>query len=267
IVLDVGCRSGLLSFLACKAGAARVFAVGNALCASSVAKALVGHENAKAFRPLPGCISQTTLPTAKVDIIVSEWMGDSRLLCCSHGLLADSLYSQVSYARDKWLVPGGRIIPNHVSLFIQGISDHARTVVEANSRPLSLVDDYADASKVMTDKYLLTTIDLMSAKPDDEFIKTKFKLRAVKSGSVAACLLVQEVASIDAQGRLKKLFSNGPKHPRTYMKQTVLFLDVESIAVNERNLLSGRFCLALSNFAPRGVEYSLAISKLRPHNL
>lgn len=77
IVMDVGCRSGLLSHLAVEAGAIKVFAVGNMQSASNVAKVLEHGEKAEVFEPLTGSINQIKLPCGlkKVDIIVSEWMG------------------------------------------------------------------------------------------------------------------------------------------------------------------------------------------------
>lgn len=77
IVMDVGCRSGLLSHLAVEAGAIKVFAVGNMKSARNVAKTLAHGEKAEVFEPLAGSISQIKLPCGlkKVDIIVSEWMG------------------------------------------------------------------------------------------------------------------------------------------------------------------------------------------------
>ncbi|KAH8360079.1 hypothetical protein KR093_010640, partial [Drosophila rubida] len=259
IVLDVGCRSGLLSYLACEAGAARVYAVGNPTTARYVTKALAGSEKAEVFLAPRGDISQIRLPCAKVDIIVSEWMG--------YGLLADSLYLQVTYARDKYLVPGGYIIPSHVSLYIRGICGHPRHVDEENECTVQMVDEYVDASTLMTHKYLLKTVDLKVVNKDEEFIKTQFKLRTLKSGIVDACLLHMEVASVGVDGTVQKLFSNSPEKLRTYMKQTVLFLDEDSMEVTERDTLGGRFSLVLSNYAPRGVEYSLAMYKYIPYNL
>lgn len=76
-MLDVGCRSGLLSILAVEAGAVKVFAIGNMQSAKRVAKVLENGEKAEIFEPLTGCLTQVVLPCGlrKVDIIVSEWMG------------------------------------------------------------------------------------------------------------------------------------------------------------------------------------------------
>lgn len=45
---------------------------------------------------LKGKIEEIELPVAKVDIIISEWMG--------YFLLFENMLNSVLYARDKWLV-------------------------------------------------------------------------------------------------------------------------------------------------------------------
>ncbi|XP_032596508.1 protein arginine N-methyltransferase 1 isoform X2 [Drosophila grimshawi] len=145
IVMDVGCRSGLLSLLAVEAGAVKVFAVGNMRSARYVTKALGHGENAEVFEPLKGCISQIRLPCGlkKVDIIVSEWMG--------HALFADSLFRQMLEARDKWLARGGHIFPNVANLYIHGIAQSARQTMNKNLRPVLLTDEYVNQQSVITE--------------------------------------------------------------------------------------------------------------------
>lgn len=43
-----------------------------------------------------------------VDVLVSEWMG--------YCLLYESMLSSVLYARDRWLKPGGAILPNTATM-------------------------------------------------------------------------------------------------------------------------------------------------------
>jgi protein arginine N-methyltransferase 1 len=56
---------------------------------------------------LKGKIEELELPVAKVDIIISEWMG--------YFLLFENMLNTVLYARDKWLVS---IIYNPNLLFV-----------------------------------------------------------------------------------------------------------------------------------------------------
>ncbi len=56
-----------------------------------------------------------TLPVDKVDIIISEWMG--------YFLFYESMLDTVIYARDKWLVPGGIVMPDKATLSLCAIED------------------------------------------------------------------------------------------------------------------------------------------------
>ena len=65
-----------------------------------------------------GCVGQVEeiqLPVEKVDCIISEWMG--------YFLFYESMLDTVLYARDKWLVPGGIILPDKATLSVVGIED------------------------------------------------------------------------------------------------------------------------------------------------
>jgi hypothetical protein len=51
----------------------------------------------------------------QVDIIISEWMG--------YFLLYESMLNTVLFARDKWLAPGGMILPDKAVLHVVAIED------------------------------------------------------------------------------------------------------------------------------------------------
>jgi len=60
-------------------------------------------------------MEEVVLPVEKVDIIISEWMG--------YFLLYESMLDCVLFARDKYLVPGGKILPDRCSMHVAGIED------------------------------------------------------------------------------------------------------------------------------------------------
>ena len=64
---------------------------------------------------IKGKVEDIELPVDKVDVIISEWMG--------YFLLYESMLDTVLYARDKWLVPGGVILPDKTSLYLCAIED------------------------------------------------------------------------------------------------------------------------------------------------
>ena len=51
----------------------------------------------------------------QVDIIISEWMG--------YFLLYESMLDTVLFARDKWLCPGGLLLPDKCTLSVVAIED------------------------------------------------------------------------------------------------------------------------------------------------
>ena len=64
---------------------------------------------------IKGKVEEIELPVEKVDIIISEWMG--------YFLLYESMLDTVIYARDKWLVEGGVMMPDKATLYIAAIED------------------------------------------------------------------------------------------------------------------------------------------------
>lgn len=63
---------------------------------------------------LKGKVEELDLPVAKVDIIISEWMG--------YFLLFENMLDTVLYARDKWLVSCSFFPPFHSLEFHQFVA-------------------------------------------------------------------------------------------------------------------------------------------------
>jgi protein arginine N-methyltransferase 1 len=110
-VLDFGCGTGILSFFAHRAGAARVYAVDRSRFirgAQAVAQAN-GFSRIEFFHG-----EDVTLPTP-VDVLVSEWMG--------HFVFNESMLEPLVGMRDRYLAPGGVMIPRKLSLHAGVITD------------------------------------------------------------------------------------------------------------------------------------------------
>ena len=139
-VLDVGTGTGILSLLAARAGAGRVFAVEKTSIAR-VARRMVAHNGvADRVHVVQGDIHTVSLP-AKVDVIVSEWLG-------TIGVDENLLYP-VLVARDRWLKPGGRMLPCRVAAWMAPIA-HRRLdddMTYLRGRPLDVdLGPIADAA-------------------------------------------------------------------------------------------------------------------------
>jgi precorrin-6B methylase 2 len=108
-VLDVGAGSGVLSLFAAQAGARTVYAVEHTDIAELAQRIVAENGFGDRIHVLRDDMEAIELP-GKVDIIVSEWLGGYAL--------DENLLPIVLLARDRWLKPGGRMIPQVVTSYI-----------------------------------------------------------------------------------------------------------------------------------------------------
>lgn len=184
----------------------------------------------------------------------------------------DSLFKEVIFAREKWLVKGGFIIPNVAQLFVCGIADHPRKTVEVNilpqsdypdrsymvREPVSLIEDYVAKKQLITEKYLLKTIDLCTAHINDESFRVPFKLRGLRDSQLGAVVLYSDIGLCRPRGKFRLMFSTGPKRPRTYVRQTILFMD-NPVEVAKCELVIGELGMYYKPDEHREVEYSFSL--------
>lgn len=109
VVLDLGCGSGILSFFACQAGAARVYAI-DQTHAADVASLLARHNGlGDRITVLHGEAKTLELPE-RADVLLSETLGVSGL--------DEGIAEIVADARNRFLKPDARIVPQHVAVWI-----------------------------------------------------------------------------------------------------------------------------------------------------
>ncbi len=122
VVLDVGAGSGILSVFAARAGAARVYAVERTSAAVLAQELAAANGVAEIVQVIHGDVTDVELPEP-VDVIVSEWLGGFGI---DEGMLAP-----VIAARDRWLKPGGIMIPRLVTAWAALVHDrHLGEMVE-----------------------------------------------------------------------------------------------------------------------------------------
>ncbi|CAL9760279.1 probable protein arginine N-methyltransferase 6.2 [Musa acuminata AAA Group] len=113
VVLDVGCGTGILAIFCAFAGARRVYAVDASEIAVQASEVVKENNLSDKVTVLLGRVEDVSIDE-KVDVIVSEWMG--------YILLYESMLPSIIFARDKWLKPGGLILPSHASLYMAPVT-------------------------------------------------------------------------------------------------------------------------------------------------
>ena len=114
VVLDVGAGSGILSVFAARAGAGRVYAVERTSVAVLAQELAAANGTGDVVRVIHGDVMDVELPEG-VDVIVSEWLGGFGV---DEGMLPP-----VIVARDRWLKPGGVMIPRLVKAWTALVHD------------------------------------------------------------------------------------------------------------------------------------------------
>lgn len=131
VVLDIGAGTGLLSMFAAQAGARKVYAVERTAIAETARLLIEENGLSDRIEVIQNDIDAVDLPE-QVDVIVSEWLGGYAL--------DENLLPIVIRARDRWLRPGGAMIPQSVVSIMVPAHDtlHQQDVDFWNSYPYGL---------------------------------------------------------------------------------------------------------------------------------
>ncbi len=114
VVLDAGAGTGIMGILAALSGAKKVYCV-EVSSIAEMARALVKQNGLEdRVEVIRGDVAQIALPEP-VDVIVGEWMG-------CYGV-DENLLSPLLVARDRWLKPGGRLLPETLSAWLAPVED------------------------------------------------------------------------------------------------------------------------------------------------
>ena len=114
VVVDVGAGSGILSFFAARAGAAKVYAI-EASTIAEVCRSLVAANGlSSVIEVVHGTVEGVELPE-QADILISEPMG----FMLFHEQMLDSFV----LAREKFLRPGGKVFPTKGTMYCGPVCD------------------------------------------------------------------------------------------------------------------------------------------------
>ena len=238
VVLDVGCGTGILSLFAAKAGARLVIGVDASDILQSARKVVEANGMQDRIK-----LVQSTLETLdlapllpegveKVDVIISEWMG--------YLLLYESMLPSVLFARDRWLAPGGHLLPSSCEMRISA-SSHDRlafwgevygydmSAVREEARKETLADaavELVPAASLLSPSAAFRSVHMAQAQDAELDFTTDFALAASTPGTLR-CFAVHFDTLFDLQpvGGQTSSFSTAPDCPPTHWKQVALYLE------------------------------------------
>lgn len=114
VVVDLGTGTGLLAFMASRAGAKKVYAVEHSDFIQVAQE--IGRHNGFTNIEFIRANSREFTPPEPIDVIVHEQMGDE--------LFNENMLQNVLDLRDRVLRPGGRILPARFRLFVEPVTMH-----------------------------------------------------------------------------------------------------------------------------------------------
>jgi len=114
VVLDVGTGSGILAYFAVRAGARKVYAVEASGVAEHARKLLQYNGLGDRIHVIRGKIEEVEIPE-KVDVLISEPMGVA--------LLHERMIESYLIGRDRFLKPGGKLMPSNGTIFVAPFTD------------------------------------------------------------------------------------------------------------------------------------------------
>ncbi|CAM6010741.1 unnamed protein product [Sphagnum balticum] len=264
IVLDVGAGTGILSLFCAKGGAKHVYAVECSAMADTAKEIVKANGFSDVITVLKGKIEEIDFPTTHVDIIISEWMG--------YFLLFENMLNTVLYARDKWLVPGGVVLPDKTSLYLTAIEDAEykqekitfwnqvygfdMSCIRKQAMLEPLVDT-VDANQIVTHSTLLKTMDIEKMTAGDASFSAPFKLVASRNDFIHALVAYFDVTFSKCHKATG--FSTGPRSRPTHWKQTVMYLE-DVITICEGEALTGIMSVSQNKKNPRDLDVTVQYS-------
>jgi protein arginine N-methyltransferase 1 len=246
VVLDVGCGTGILCMFAAQSGARRVIGVDMSSIIEQARSIIDANGFANTITLVRGKVEEIELPSdiQKVDIIISEWMG--------YCLLYESMLDTVLFARDKWLAPGGIMLPDKAVMYICGIEDSEYKQTKINFwesvygfdmsciKKIALTEplvDTVDAQQIATRVCSFKSIDMSTCTKDDLAFSVPYRFAATRNDFIHAFVVYWDCGF--TRGHKEIWFSTSPRSRTTHWRQTVFYLQEHLACTN------GEVCISL----------------------
>ncbi|KAL8223250.1 hypothetical protein R6Q57_020649 [Mikania cordata] len=181
-------------------------------------------------------------------------------------------FSNVLYARDKWLVTNGIVLPDNASLHLTAIEDSEykedkiefwknvygfdMSCIRKQSMMEPLVDT-VDQNQIVTNCQLLKNMNISKMTSGDASFTAPFKLVAERDDYIHALVAYFDV-SFSVCHKMTG-FSTGPKSKNTHWKQTVLYLE-DVLTICQGEFVVGTMTVTQNKKNPRDIDITLKYS-------
>ena len=230
VVLDIGCGTGILSLFAARAGAKMVIGVDNADIVHYAREIVKKNGYEDKVKIIQGKMEEVVLPVEKVDIIISEWMG--------YFLLYESMLDCVLFARDKYLVPGGKILPDRCTMHVAAIEDADYKQEKLTFwdkiygfdmsciTPSVIVEPLVDtinSQSIVTTTNKFFEFDINTVTKEELEFSATYEVTMTKNEKIHGIVTWFDIEF----GHLENIvrFSTSPRSPYTHWKSTVFYFD------------------------------------------
>ncbi len=138
VVVDIGCGTGVLSFMACEAGAEKVYAIEGGPVIEVARELAVDNGFADRIEFLGGWSIEVGIPEL-ADVLISETIGNAGL---DEGIVAWTFD-----ARQRLLRPGAVLLPERLRVWVAAAESFDEHAVVADWQAADLPYDYASAHR------------------------------------------------------------------------------------------------------------------------
>jgi protein arginine N-methyltransferase 1 len=138
VVVDIGCGSGVLSFMACDAGARKVYAIEGGPVISLARELAVANGFADRIEFLEGWSTELTVPEP-ADVLISETIGNAGF---DEGIVAWTFDAQ-----HRLLRPGAVVVPQRLRMWVAPVESFDDHTLVSDWWTTGLPYDYAPAHR------------------------------------------------------------------------------------------------------------------------
>ncbi len=211
---------------------------------------------------LKGKMEEVVLPVEQVDIIISEWMG--------YFLLYESMLDTVIFARDKYLKPGGLILPDRVTLHLAAIEDAQYRMRKfafwenvygvnmdcirkvAMSEPLI---DIVEPHQILSPDWKILDLDLYKVTTTQLEFAHKYSLKITKNETIHALVAWFDAHFTNLTEPVR--LTTSPYCKPTHWKQTIFYLN-EPINAKVGYELHGSMAVKKAVKNPRDLDVKIS---------